>query len=83
VHGSAPKYKGKNKVNPAAMILSGVLMLRHIKEEAAAAKLESAVKEIIAEGKFVTYDLKADPLDPSAVGTSEMADAIIKKIKKD
>ncbi|MDD5691877.1 MAG: isocitrate/isopropylmalate dehydrogenase family protein [Candidatus Omnitrophica bacterium] len=82
VHGSAPKYKGQNKVNPTAMILSGVLMLRHIKEEAAAAKLENAVKEIISEGKFVTYDLKADPLDPSAVGTSEMADAIINKLKK-
>ena len=82
VHGSAPKYKGKNKVNPTAMILSGALMLRHIKEELAAEKLENAVKEIIAEGKFVTYDLKADPLDPSAVGTSEMADAIINKIKK-
>ncbi len=82
VHGSAPKYKGQNKVNPAAMILSGVLMLRHIKEDNAALKLEQAVKEIIAEGKFVTYDLKADPQDQSAVGTKEMADAIIKKIKE-
>ena len=82
VHGSAPKYKGQNKVNPAAMILSGVLMLRHIKEDNAALKLEQAVKEIIAEGKFVTYDLKADPQDRSAVGTKEMADAIIKKIKE-
>ncbi|TAM43752.1 isocitrate/isopropylmalate dehydrogenase family protein [bacterium] len=82
VHGSAPKYKGQNKVNPTAMILSGVLMLRHIKEEPAAMKLENAVKEVIAEGKFVTYDLKADPLDPSCVGTSEMADAVINKLKK-
>lgn len=82
VHGSAPKYKGENKVNPAAMILSGVLMLRHIKEDNAALKLEQAVKEIIAEGRFVTYDLKADPQDRSAVGTKEMADAIIKKIKE-
>ncbi len=81
VHGSAPKYKGKNKVNPAAMILSGVLMLRHINEEKAADRLEEAVKQVIAEGKFVTYDLKADPLDPSAVGTAQMADAIISKIK--
>lgn len=80
VHGSAPKYKGQNKVNPAAMILSGVLMLRYIKEDNAAVKLEQAVKEIIAEGRFVTYDLKADPQDRSAVGTKEMADAIIKKI---
>lgn len=82
VHGSAPKYKGQNKVNPSAMILSGVLMLRHIKEDNAALKLEQAVKEIIAEGRFVTYDLKADPQDRSAVGTKEMADAIIKKIKE-
>jgi len=81
VHGSAPKYKGKNKVNPTAMILSGVLMLRHINEEKAADRLEEAVKEVIAEGKFVTYDLKADPLDPGAVGTAQMADAIINKLK--
>ncbi len=82
VHGSAPKYKGKNKVNPAAMILSGVLMLRHINEEKAADRLEEAVKQVIAEGKFVTYDLKADPLDSSAVGTAQMADAIIDRLKK-
>jgi isocitrate dehydrogenase (NAD+) len=81
VHGSAPKYKGKNKVNPTAMILSGVLMLRYIGENTAANNLEEAVKQVIAEGKFVTYDLKADPLDPAIVGTSQMADAIIKKLK--
>ena len=81
VHGSAPKYKGKNKVNPTAMILSGVLMLRHINEEKAADRLEEAVKQVIAEGKSVTYDLKADPLDPAAVGTSQMADAVIEKLK--
>ncbi len=82
VHGSAPKYKGQNKVNPMAMILSGVLMLRHIKEDRAADALENAVKDVLAEGKSLTYDLKADPLDPTAVGTKEMADAIIKKIKR-
>jgi len=82
VHGSAPKYKGQNKVNPMAMILSGALMLRHIKEDKAAEALENAVKEVLAEGKSLTYDLKADPLDPSAVGTKEMADAVIKKIKR-
>jgi len=82
VHGSAPKYKGQNKVNPVAMILSGVLMLRHIKEDKAAEVLENAVKDVLAEGKSLTYDLKPDPLDPSAVGTKEMADAIIKKIKR-
>ena len=80
VHGSAPKYKGKNKANPTAMILSGVLMLRYINESKAADNLEDAVKQVIAEGKFVTYDLKPDPLDPSAVGTAEMADAIISKL---
>lgn len=82
VHGSAPKYKGKNKANPTAMILSGVLMLRYINESKAADNLEEAVKQVIAEGKFVTYDLKADPLDPSAVGTAQMADAIIEKLKR-
>jgi len=80
VHGSAPKYKGKNKVNPTAMILSGVLMLRYIGENRAADNLEEAVKQVIAEGKSVTYDLKADPQDPTAVGTSQMADAIIDKL---
>ena len=81
VHGSAPKYKGKNKANPTAMILSGVLMLRYIKENKAADNLEEAVRQVIAEGKFVTYDLKPDPLDPSSVGTAQMADAIINKLK--
>ncbi len=80
VHGSAPKYKGKNKANPTAMILSGVLMLRYINENKAADRLEEAVSQVIAEGKFVTYDLKPDPLDPSAVGTAQMADAIISKL---
>ncbi|MDD5130484.1 MAG: isocitrate/isopropylmalate dehydrogenase family protein [Candidatus Omnitrophica bacterium] len=82
VHGSAPKYKGKNKANPTAMILSGALMLRYIKENKAADKLEQAVSQVIAEGKSVTYDLKPDPLDVSAVGTSQMADAIIDKLKR-
>ena len=80
-HGSAPKYKGQNKVNPTALILSGVLMLRHIGKMAEADKLEAAVAAVIAEGKNVTYDMKPDRNDPTAVGTSEMADAIIEKIK--
>jgi len=75
-HGSAPKYKGQNKVNPTALILSGVLMLRHIDEGAAADRLEQAVADVIAEGKDVTYDLKPHRDDPSAVGTQEMAAAI-------
>lgn len=81
VHGSAPKYAGKNKVNPTAMILSGVLMLNYLKEDKAAQRLETAVKEVLAENKFVTYDLKEDRFDPSCVGTQEMADAIIKRLK--
>jgi len=80
-HGSAPKYKGQNKVNPTALILSGVMMLRHIGKSAEADKLEAAVAAVITEGKSVTYDLKEERDDPTAVGTSEMADAIIKKIK--
>jgi len=75
-HGSAPKYKGQNKVNPTALILSAMLMLRHLKENAAADRLEAAVSRVIAEGKHVTYDLKPDRDDPTAVGTQEMADAI-------
>jgi isocitrate dehydrogenase (NAD+) len=80
-HGSAPKYKGQNKVNPTALILSGVLMLRHLGKMAEADKLENAVAAVIAEGKSVTYDMKPHRDDPTAVGTSKMADAIIAKIK--
>ena len=81
VHGSAPKYAGKNKVNPTATILSGVLMLRHLNETKAADRLEVAVRDVIREGKYVTYDLKRDRNDPTAVGTQEMAEAICKKLK--
>jgi len=81
-HGSAPKYKGMNKVNPAAIVLSGVLMLRYLGEAEQADRLEKACASVIAEGKDVTYDLKKDKLDPTAVGTSEMADAIIEKLKR-
>jgi isocitrate dehydrogenase (NAD+) len=79
-HGSAPKYKGLNKVNPTALILSGMLMLRHLGENSAAQRLEDAVAAIILEGKNVTYDLKADRNDPTAVGTREMAQAICAKL---
>jgi isocitrate dehydrogenase (NAD+) len=77
IHGSAPKYAGLNKVNPTALILSGVLMLRHLGETAAADRAERAVAAVIAEGKHVTYDMKPDRNDPTAVGTQEMADGII------
>lgn len=79
-HGSAPKYKGQNKVNPTALILSGMLMLKYLGEKDAAERLEKAVADVIAEGKSVTYDLKPNRDDPTAVGTSEMADAIIAKL---
>ena len=77
VHGSAPKYAGQNKVNPTATILSGMLMLRHLGEKDAADRIQNAVAAIIAEGKDVTYDMKPARDDPTAVGTQEMADAII------
>ncbi|OGW80465.1 MAG: isocitrate dehydrogenase [Omnitrophica bacterium RIFCSPLOWO2_12_FULL_44_17] len=80
-HGSAPKYKGLNKVNPTALILSGMLMLRYLGEEQAADRLEKAVADVIREGKDVTYDLKENRKDPTAVGTREMGQAIIKKLK--
>lgn len=79
-HGSAPKYKGLNKVNPTALILSAVLMLEHLGEKDAATRLENAVAGVIAEGKDVTYDLKAHRDDPTAVGTNEMAEAICRKL---
>lgn len=81
VHGSAPKYTGKNKVNPAATILSGALMLRHLREIDAAKRVQDAVAAVIAEGKSVTYDLKPSRDDPTAVGTQEMADAIISAMR--
>jgi len=80
-HGSAPKYKGQNKVNPMAMMLSGVMMLRYIGEKKNAERLEQAIADVIAEGKNVTYDLKPESERSSAVGTSQVADAIIEKLK--
>jgi isocitrate dehydrogenase (NAD+) len=80
-HGSAPKYAGQNKVNPMAMMLSGMLMLRHLDETAASDRLERAIAEVIAEGESVTYDMKPSRDDPTAVGTSEVADAIIQKLE--
>jgi isocitrate dehydrogenase (NAD+) len=79
-HGSAPKYAGQNKANPMAMMLSGVLMLRQLEEVEAADRLEAAIAEVIAEGRSVTYDMKPSRDDPTAVGTSEVADAIVEKL---
>jgi isocitrate dehydrogenase (NAD+) len=81
VHGSAPRYAGQNKVNPMAMMFCGVMMLRHIGEKGAADRLESALVQVIAESKYVTYDMKPDRKDPTAVGTSEVADEVIRKLK--
>lgn len=77
VHGSAPKLKGLNQANPTALILSGVLMLRHIGEFDAADRLERAVAQVLAEGKAVTADLCPPEQADRAVGTDQMADAII------
>jgi isocitrate dehydrogenase (NAD+) len=74
VHGSAPKYAGLNKANPTALILSGVLMLRHLGEQPAAERVEAALREVIAEGRHVTYDLGG------SAGTAAFADAIIDRL---
>jgi isocitrate dehydrogenase (NAD+) len=79
-HGSAPKYAGQNKVNPMAQMLSGMLMLKHLGEDEAAVRLEDAIAAVIREGKSLTYDMKPTRDDPTAVGTSEVADAIIAKL---
>jgi isocitrate dehydrogenase (NAD+) len=79
-HGSAPKYKGQNKVNPTALMLSGVLMLKHLGERDAADRLERAIAAVIAKGEKVTYDLKPTRDDPTAVGTSQFADAVIEEM---
>lgn len=80
-HGSAPKYKGQNKVNPIAMVLSGVMMLRHLGEKNAADRLEKAVAGVIAEGRDLTYDMKPGIPKARVIGTSEVAEAIIKKLR--
>jgi isocitrate dehydrogenase (NAD+) len=81
-HGAAPKYRGKNKVNPTATILSGVMMLKYLGFKKEAENLENAVAEVIEEGKYLTYDFKLKRDDPTAVGTKEMTNAIIEKLRK-
>jgi len=76
-HGSAPANAGLNRMNPMAMMLSGVLMLRHLKEVEAADRLETAISQVIAEGRSVTRDMKQSRDDPTAVGTSQVADAVV------
>ncbi len=75
VHGSAPKYAGKNRVNPTAMLLSSVLMLEHLGEHREAQRLEQALREVISEGKNTTYDLGGN------ASTTHMADAVVEKLK--
>ncbi len=81
-HGSAPRYAGQNKVNPIAMMLSGVMMLRHLGETEAADRLESAIAGVIAEGRQVTYDMKREFEDTPMAGTAQVADAVIKKLNR-
>ncbi len=81
IHGSAPKYAGKNKVNPSACLLSAKLMLDYLKEYEAAQTLDQAIRNVFSKGKDVTYDMKPTPTDPTAVGTREMGEAIIREIK--
>jgi isocitrate dehydrogenase (NAD+) len=80
-HGSAPKYRGLNKMNPFAMMLSGVMMLRHLGEQTRAERLQKAIASVIEEGRQVTYDMKPAPDDPSAASTTEVARAVIDKLK--
>lgn len=79
-HGSAPKYAGRNRMNPMAMMLSGVLMLRHLGEAGAADRLEKAIAAVIAQGRYLTYDMLPSRTDPQAVGTLEVADAVISRL---
>jgi isocitrate dehydrogenase (NAD+) len=81
-HGSAPKYKGMNKANPMAQMLSGVMMLRYLEEKEAADRVEKAIAAVVAEGKRVTYDLLPENEQKRAMGTSQVADAIIEKMKQ-
>jgi isocitrate dehydrogenase (NAD+) len=76
VHGSAPKYAGQNRANPTALMLSGVLMLRHLGETAVAERVEGAIRDVIAAGRDVTYDLGG------SAGTSQFADAVIRRLEE-
>jgi isocitrate dehydrogenase (NAD+) len=82
IHGSAPKYAGRNKVNPMAMMFAGALMLKHIGEVDAGERLERVLTDTIAEGKQVTYDMKPRPDDPTAIGTSQVGDAVVEKLQE-
>ncbi|HEY3110717.1 MAG TPA: isocitrate/isopropylmalate dehydrogenase family protein [Chloroflexota bacterium] len=81
IHGSAPKYAGQNKVNPMAMMFCGAMMLRHMGESEAGERLQRVLTDTIAEGKHVTYDMKPRPDDPTAVGTSQVADEVVRRLE--
>ncbi len=76
-HGSAPKYAGKDMANPMAMIMSGIMMLRHLGEQKAAEKIEKAISKVLLEGRHLTYDLKSTGKGNAYIGTAQMADVII------
>ncbi|MDA8325383.1 MAG: isocitrate/isopropylmalate dehydrogenase family protein [Nitrospiraceae bacterium] len=80
-HGSAPKYKGLNKMNPFAMMLSGVMMLNHLGETDAAGRLRRAIAGVIEEGRHLTYDMLPSPEDPAAASTTGVALAVMEKLK--
>jgi isocitrate dehydrogenase (NAD+) len=80
-HGSALKYRGANRANPMALMLSGAMMLRHLGQVKAGDRLEAAVAAVIAEGRTVTYDLKPSRDDPTAAGTSQVADAVVSRLR--
>jgi len=80
-HGSAPRYRGTDRANPMALMLSGAMMLRHLGEIDAGDRLEAAIAGVIAEGRTVTYDLKPTRDDPGAAGTSAVADAVIARLE--
>src|SRR5262245_39789294 len=82
IHGSAPKYAGQNKVNPMAMMFCGALMLKHLGESEAGDRLERVLTDVIAEGMQVTYDMKPRPDDPTAIGTSQVADAVVDRLQR-
>jgi isocitrate dehydrogenase (NAD+) len=79
-HGSAPKYAGKNRMNPTALMLSGIYLLDYLQERDAAQRMEDALAAVIRRGEKVTYDLKDNRDDPTAVGTSQFADAVIEEM---
>jgi isocitrate dehydrogenase (NAD+) len=79
-HGSAPRYRGANRANPMALMLSGAMLLRHIGEVQAGDRLEAAVAAVVAEGRTVTFDLKPTRDDPAAASTTQVGDAVIARL---